>query len=77
MGSLMFRGHGRVNARQVDHTDKRSPLRRLLEDGLLDDGMVVVSYAQQWRTLSKAIRQGYLDESQRLTEKGRALLANG
>jgi hypothetical protein len=71
----LFMGHGRLGARRVDHTDKRCPMRRLLEDGALPCGMVAVNYEQQWRTLFKAQRLGYLDGCQRLTDKGRAFLA--
>jgi len=48
---------------------------RLLVDGQLPDGMVAVNYHEQWRTLSKAQRLGYLDGSQRITEKGRDFIA--
>jgi hypothetical protein len=40
--------------------------------------MVAVSYDQQWRTLWRAQREGYLDDGQMLTPKGiEYLRANG
>lgn len=65
----------------VARNDLRSPLLRLLEDGRCRGDaspagghfvMVVVSYDQQWRTLWKAQKLGYVsnDSQQRLTEDG-------
>lgn len=54
----------------------RSPLVRLLQKGQDGHpGHVEVYYHQQWRTLFKAQRQGYLDQDANLTDKARALLA--
>lgn len=64
-----------MSRRLVDPSDKRDPMTRLLEDGLLADGKVVVSYDQQWKTLTAAKRYGFLDENERITDKGRAYVA--
>jgi hypothetical protein len=61
--------------RVIEQGDKRDPMTRLLEDGLLDDGTVVVSYDQQWKTLIAAQRYGFVDENQKITDKGRAYVA--
>ena len=69
---------GLLGARYVAPTDNRSPMLRLLQDGTCEDpGMIVVSYPEQWRTLSKAIRLGLLDENQVLTDAGRKFLQEG
>lgn len=67
---------------KVDPNDKRPPMLRLLQDGLIPAtasvgaGMVVVSYDQQWRTLMSAMRRGYVDRNtQMLTDAGRAFVA--
>lgn len=76
MRNRHFIGRGRPGARQVAPTDSRAPMLRLLQDGTCEvPGMIVVSYEQQWRTLNKAVRMGFLDREQRLTEKGREFLA--
>jgi hypothetical protein len=61
--------------RRIETTDKRDPMTRLLEDGLLDNGTVVVSYDQQWKTLTAAKRYGFVDEDHKITDKGRAYVA--
>lgn len=72
-------GRIRRGVRRIDHADKRSPLLRLLQDGQLRADargvMVAVQFDQQWRTLWKAQRFGYVDADQYLTDKGRAFLA--
>jgi hypothetical protein len=63
--------------RVIEVGDKRSPMRRLLEDGADKDGRVFVNYHEQWRTLMKAIKIGYLRDSDNgLTDAGRAFLAS-
>jgi hypothetical protein len=66
--------------RNIGINDKRPPMLRFLTEGQLRpdaDGnvMVVVNYDQQWRTLFKAQRLGYIDGSQHLTAEGRAFIA--
>ena len=68
-----------LSRRVITGDRSRSPMMRLLEDGQLPPDAsgnitVAVSYDQQWRTLWKAQRLGYLDANQRLTDKGRAKL---
>jgi hypothetical protein len=65
----------RFSRNRVSHTDKRDPMTRLLEDGLMEDGMVVVSYDQQWKTLTAAKKYGFVDEDHKITDKGRAYVA--
>jgi hypothetical protein len=36
--------------------------------------MIEVDYAQQWPTLNKAVRLGFVDDNQRLTDAGRKFL---
>lgn len=58
-------------------SDARSPMRRLLEDGQCNPpGFVAVNYPEQWATLAKAQRLGYLSDAQFLTEAGRAFLTS-
>lgn len=67
--------------RRIAWGDTRTPMLRLLQGcQLRADGtgrvMVAVEYDQQWRTLWKAQRLGYLDADQYLTTKGREFLAS-
>jgi hypothetical protein len=64
--------------RHVDVNDKRSPMVRCLQDAsrgarLNDAGMPQVwpNYPEQWRTIFKAQRLGYVDADQFLTRKGK------
>jgi hypothetical protein len=73
---------GLFRPRYVAIGDKRSPMLRLLQDGQLparaeDCGKVkvAVDYEPQWKTLGKAMRLGYVDGDQFLTEKGREFIA--
>ena len=59
--------------RNIDPNDKRSAMRRLLEDGQTN-GYIWVCYSAQWPTLFKAQRLGYLDDHSYLTPKGKAFL---
>lgn len=75
MTKRMRRSLGRPrNLVAVD--DTRSPMLRLLQDCNVQ-GMIQVDYAQQWRTLFKAQRLGYVDDRQHLTERGAAFVARG
>lgn len=67
----------KIRNRVVDTTDSRSPMLRLLQDGE-SFGHVYVNYDQQWRTLWKAQRLGYVtdDCDQLLTDAGRAFIAS-
>jgi hypothetical protein len=58
-------------ARHVDLDDKRSPMLRLLQDCVSQDGSVQPNYEQQFRTAFKAQRAGYLDDKFFLTTAGR------
>ncbi len=70
------RRRGLFRPRNVALTDKRDPMTRLLQDcNNKGSGMVEVEYAQQWPTLIKAMRLGYVDDNQRMTDKGREFLA--
>lgn len=60
---------------RVTHADKRDPMTRLLEDGLLSDGTVVVDYDQQWKTLTAAKKYGFVDDGHKITDKGLAYVA--
>lgn len=72
-----MKGKGVFRPRYVKIGDERSPMRRLLEDGQCNPpGFVVVSYPEQWATLAKAQRLGYLDDAQMLTDTGRAFLSS-
>jgi hypothetical protein len=53
-------------------------MERLLVDCICADGTVQVAYEQQWRTMFKGQRLGYLDDSfpPRPTDAGRAYLAS-
>lgn len=65
-----------MSARHVNRNDKRTPMHRLLADcNNSASGMVEVDYEQQWRTLVKAQRLGYLDDHQRLTDAGKAFIS--
>ena len=66
---------GIFRPRNVAIDDARSPMLRLLTDcNNKASGMIEVDYAQQWQTLIKAIRFGYVDDRQRLTDAGRKFL---
>ena len=66
---------GIFRPRNVALTDNRSPLRRLLEDcNNKASNSIEVDYAQQWPTLIKAMRLGYVDDNRRLTEAGHNFL---
>ena len=69
-----MRRRGVFRPREVAVTDTRCPMLRLLQDGE-SNGFIYVNYDAQWRTLWKAERLGYVDHDQRLTEKGRAFVA--
>lgn len=58
--------------RKVSLTDKRTPMKRLLEDGYCEKigDVCEIQYEQQWKTVRKAIKRGLLDDYHRLTEKG-------
>lgn len=64
-----------IRSRKVDHEDKRDAMTRLLQDGLLPDGLVVVQYDQQWPTLTKARSVGYVNEDNFITPLGRRRIA--
>lgn len=64
-------GLGRAGARRVGAGDKRSPLRRLLEDCTHANGQVLVEYDQQWRVLWRAKELGLVDDNQFITQAGR------
>jgi hypothetical protein len=61
--------------RNVAIDDKRSPMQRLLSDCLHPDGSVQPDYEQQFRTLFKAQRLGYVDDRCYITEAGRKFIA--
>jgi len=66
---------GIFRPRNVAIDDARSPMLRLLDDcNNAASGLVEVEYAQQWPTLIKAIRLGYVDDNQRITEQGKAFV---
>jgi len=67
---------GLFRPRYVRPGDTRSPMRRLLEDGQGPPGKVYVNYDEQWRTLWKAQRLGYLENEFDLTDAGQAFLAS-
>jgi hypothetical protein len=60
--------------RHVDLDDKRSPMVRLLQDCKSPDGSIQPNYEQQFRTLFKAERLGYVDDRYFLTPAGREFL---
>lgn len=69
--------YGIRRPRHVVPGDTRSAMLRLLADcNNVQSGMIEVDYEQQWRTLFKAERLGYVDKNQRLTEKGAAFVAS-
>lgn len=53
----------------VARDDFRSPMLRLLQDNIIG-GIAQPDYAQQWPTICKAVRLGYLDDRNRLTADG-------
>jgi hypothetical protein len=53
-----------------------SPMVRLLSSGS-DGQRVSVDNASHWQTFSKAVRLGFINDDSRLTDKGRAYLAEG
>jgi hypothetical protein len=61
--------------RHVAFDDKRSPMLRLLQDCVSPDGSVQPDYEQQFRTMFKAQRLGYLDDKFCLTVSGREFLS--
>jgi len=66
---------GLFRPRHVAVTDTRPPMVRLLSDcNNRYSGMIEVDYAEQWRTLGKAKRLGYVDDNQRLTPAGQSFL---
>ena len=66
---------GIFRPRNVAIDDARSPMLRLLADcNNATSGLVEVDYAQQWPTLIKAIRLGFVDDNQRITEQGKAFV---
>lgn len=54
--------------------DGKSPMYRLL-NAVANSGLVAVDYHQQWRTLFKAQRLGYIDADGYLTQEGANFLA--
>jgi hypothetical protein len=61
--------------RYIAPSDTRSPMLRLLQDGIHGpDGLVEVNYAEQWRTVFKAQRLGLVDSDCRITDAGRQWL---
>lgn len=62
--------------RHVGVDDKRCPMMRLLQDCVSRDGSVQPNYEQQFRTMFKAQRLGYIDSSCRLTSTGREFIVN-
>ena len=69
------RHRGIFRPRNVDITDTRSPMLRLLQDcNNSYSGLIEVDYAQQWPTLIKAMNIGLVDENQRITEKGKLFI---
>lgn len=68
---------GVFRPRYVTPGDTRSPMRRLLEDGQCGHRFVAVNYDEQFRTLWKAQRLGYLTDEQFITPAGLAFLASG
>jgi hypothetical protein len=65
----------KVRGMKVDHEDDRDSMTRLLQDGLLPDGLVVVQYDQQWKTLTKARNLGLVDDNHYITPLGRKRMA--
>lgn len=63
--------------RHVALDDNRSPMLRLLQDCVGPQGDVQPDYEQQFRTMFKARRLGYLDDRFRLTDLGRNYLNEG
>ena len=61
---------------KVNPTDKRSPMLRLLADCTLSNGHVEVEYDQQWRTLFKAERLGFVNADMYITESGKKFVAD-
>lgn len=61
--------------RHVGLSDNRSPMLRLLQDCVSPDGSVQPDYEQQFRTLFKAQRLGYVDDNFRITDSGKAFAA--
>ncbi len=53
--------------------DGLDPMTRLLSQ-TDPDGFCFVEYDQQWKTVFRAERLGYLDDNQRLTEAGKEYL---
>ena len=65
-------------AAQIKPGDNRDAMTRLLADCVHhESGLVEPDYAQQWPTLNKAARLGYVDDRNCLTEKGREFLRKG
>ena len=75
VGTLMPMIWNHNSRTRVERTDKRDAMTRLLEDGLLPNGTVVVSYDQQWKTLTAAKRYGFVTEDHKITDAGRAYVA--
>ena len=73
-----MRRRGIYRPRYLTLGDTRSPMRRFLEDAEnLKTGTVEVQYDQQWRTLFRAQRLGYVSgdgDNVRITDAGRAFL---
>lgn len=63
------RRRGIFRPRRLALGDTRPPMLRLLQDCNVR-GTIEVGYHEQWRTLFKAVRLGYVDARHRLTEKG-------
>ena len=64
----------RRGTKRVAQNDKRTPMHRLLESA--HKGMCCIDYDQQWRTLWKAQRLGFVDDNQYITSKGQEYLQN-
>jgi hypothetical protein len=65
----------RIRGQLICAGDDRDAMTRLLQDGLLPDGLVVVQYDQQWPTMTKAREVGYVDADHYITDAGRQRLA--
>lgn len=65
-----------IRGRVIRSGDERDAMTRLLQDGLMPDGLVVVDYDQQWPTLTKAREVGFVDARHYITAAGRTRAAN-
>jgi|HubBroStandDraft_5_1064220.scaffolds.fasta_scaffold299824_2 hypothetical protein len=70
---MVRRRRGLFRPRNVALSDKRSPMLRLLQDANVN-GAIEPNYPAQFPTLFKAQRLGYVDDRQRITDKGFAFI---